>query len=208
MNGQNPDIERFNRWSASYDQSVFQRLFFGPVQRTVLSMADLQSEPATIVDVGCGTGRLLRSAKERWPTARLIGVDPSEGMIEIARKLNPHAEFYIAPAEAIPLADVSVDLAFSTISFHHWSNQLGGIREIARILRPGGCFILADQIADQNTPIWIRILFSVLHSFHRSTPRLSEIQKMFEVSGLQIIRQNRISFGLVAMVAGIRNDVG
>jgi len=137
MNGQNPDIERFNRWSASYDQSVFQRLFFGPVQRTVLSMADLQSEPATIIDVGCGTGRLLRSAKERWPTARLIGVDPSEGMIEIARQLNPHTEFYIAPAEAIPLADVSVDLAFSTISFHHWSNQLGGIREIARILRPG-----------------------------------------------------------------------
>jgi ubiquinone/menaquinone biosynthesis C-methylase UbiE len=196
MNEQNPDIDRFNRWSASYDQCVFQRLFFGPVQRTVLSMGDLESEFGTIVDVGCGTGRLLRSAKKRWPRAHVIGIDPSEGMIEVARKLDPNAKFYVASAEAIPLADASVDLAFSTISFHHWSNQVGGIQEIARILRPGGSFILADQ----NAPTWIRRLFSGLRSFHLSTPRLSDLEKMFEVSGLQILRQNRISFGLVATV--------
>ena len=160
MNGQNPDIERFNRWSASYDQSVFQRLFFGPVQRTVLSMADLQSEPATIVDVGCGTGRLLRSAKERWPKAQLIGIDPSEGMIEIARKLNPHATVYVAPAEAIPLADASVDLAFSTISFHHWSNQLGGIRQgcLRRMVRAvGGQLLGAGRVGDPDVSV-IRII--------------------------------------------------
>jgi demethylmenaquinone methyltransferase/2-methoxy-6-polyprenyl-1,4-benzoquinol methylase len=166
-------------------------------------MADLQSEQGTIVDVGCGTGRLLRSAKERWPEARLIGIDPSEGMIEIARKLNPDAKFYVASAEAIPLADASVDLAFSTISFHHWSNQLGGIREIVRILRPGGSFILADL----NSPIWIRSLFSGVHSLHHSAPRLSELQKMFEVSSLQILKQNRIFFGFIAVVVSIRNGV-
>jgi len=201
MNGQNPDIERFNRWSAGYDQSVFQLLFFGPVQRTVLSMAELRSEPQTIVDVGCGTGRLLRSSKERWPAAQFIGIDPSEGMIETARRLNPDAKFYVASAEAIPLADVSVDLAFSTVSFHHWSNQLGGIREITRILRPGGSFILADL----NTPKWIRNLFSGSHGKHVSTPRLSELRKMFEAASLQILRQNRIFFGLIVVVVSIRN---
>jgi SAM-dependent methyltransferase len=100
------------------------------------------------------------------------------------------------------LDDASVDLAFSTISFHHWSDQMAGIREIARVLRPGGGFIFADQ----SWPTWICRLFSGLHGLHPSAPPLSELQKMFEVSGLRILKQTRIFSGFIVMMVGIRNS--
>lgn len=50
----------------------------------------------------------------------------------------PEATFYVGMAESIPLPGNSVDLVFSTLSFHHWSDQMKGLREIVRVLRPGG----------------------------------------------------------------------
>ena len=95
-----------------------------------------------MLDVGCGTGRLLRRAYRYWPEAQLIGVDPADGMIERAQLLT--ATFFTGMAEALPLQDAFVDLALSTTSFHHWQDQAAGVREIARVLRPGGYFILVD----------------------------------------------------------------
>lgn len=97
------------------------------------------------MDVGCGTGRLLRAASVRWPEAQLIGVDPAREMISQANRLYPNAAFKLAPAESLPLPDESADIVLSSISFHHWADQKKGIQEIARVLRPGGLFCLADQ---------------------------------------------------------------
>jgi len=66
-------------------------------------------------------------------------------------------------AEALPLPDASVDLALSTTSFHHWQDQAAGIREIARVLRPGGFFILVDV----SFPEWLVQVFR-MKRFHSS----------------------------------------
>jgi ubiquinone/menaquinone biosynthesis C-methylase UbiE len=68
-------------------------------------------------------------------------------MIELARQLREDVTFYVAPSEQLPLPDASVDLAFTTVSFHHWDDRLAGVREVARVLRPTGRFILADVAA-------------------------------------------------------------
>jgi ubiquinone/menaquinone biosynthesis C-methylase UbiE len=65
-------------------------------------------------------------------------------MIEMAKRLTPTATFSAGMAEVLPLEDASVDLALSTTSFHHWQDQDAGLREVARVLRPGGYFILVD----------------------------------------------------------------
>jgi ubiquinone/menaquinone biosynthesis C-methylase UbiE len=147
---QSEDVQRFHRWSRTYERSWMQGLFFDRVHRVALDLAAPFPAPATILDVGCGTGRLLRSAAKRWPQAALIGVDPAEGMVEAARRLTPAATFYVGLGESIPLPDASVDLAFSTTSFHHWHNQAAGVREVARVLRPGGHFILVDFAAPSS----------------------------------------------------------
>ncbi|WP_424030304.1 class I SAM-dependent methyltransferase [Methanoregula sp.] len=139
------DVEKFNCWSSTYEDSGFQYLYFDQIHKGVLSLVNVKSAPGDIVDVGCGTGRLLRKIRERWPYARPIGIDPAEGMVKKARQMMPDSTFIVCPAKSIPLPDTSVDLVFSTTSFHHWSDQLQGIREIRRVLRPGGQFFLADM---------------------------------------------------------------
>ena len=143
------DIQRFDRWAASYERSVFQKVFFGPIHTQMLGFFQREGPketPGTILDVGCGTGRLLRAASVRWPEAHLLGVDPAEHMITEAARLNPKATFQLSPAEVLPFPDHSADLVFSSISFHHWKDQQTGIQEIARVLRPGGWFCLGDHV--------------------------------------------------------------
>ena len=75
--------------------------------------------------------------------------------------MTPNATFYTSMAESLPLQDNSVDLALSTTSFHHWQDQAAGIREIARVLRPGGYFMLVDI----SLPEWLGGV-SRLNRFH------------------------------------------
>jgi ubiquinone/menaquinone biosynthesis C-methylase UbiE len=145
---------RFDRWAPTYDRSWLQRLLFARVHAAVLDAAAEGPAPGVVLDVGCGTGRLLRAVHVRWPAAALLGVDPAPRMVMEARRLLPSATFFVAPAEQLPVPDASVDLVLSTVSFHHWSDQRAGIREIARVLRPGGRMLLADHTA----PRWLRRL--------------------------------------------------
>jgi ubiquinone/menaquinone biosynthesis C-methylase UbiE len=143
------DGDRFNRWANTYDRHWMQRIIFEPIQRTVLQMAAEEiGRPGTILDVGCGSGRLLRSAGVRFPGARLVGVDAAIEMVKQARKSTPDGtiQFQQAIAEALPFPDSSFELVFSTMTFHHWDNQARGADEVARILTPGGRWLLAEFV--------------------------------------------------------------
>ena len=144
----NSDVKRFDRWAATYDQSVMQRLYFIPVHSKMLGLLVREGSkdpPNCVIDVGCGTGRLLRAVSVCWPEAQLFGVDPAEQMVAEATRLNPNAIFKLASAESLPFPDQSADIVLSSLSFHHWANQERGLQEIARVLRPGGLFCLADH---------------------------------------------------------------
>ena len=107
------DVERFDRWAATYDQSIMQRLYFGPVHSKMLDFLARegpQAPPSCIIDVGCGTGRLLRAASIRWPEAQLFGVDPAAQMVSEASRLNPNVDFRLASAEALPFPDQTADI--------------------------------------------------------------------------------------------------
>jgi ubiquinone/menaquinone biosynthesis C-methylase UbiE len=145
-------------------------------------LAETQSHPNAILDVGCGTGRLLRKAKELWPNARLVGVDAADKMVEKAKQLFPQAEFHVAMAESLPLPDASIDLTFSTLSFHHWTNQAKGVSEVTRVLRPQGRFLLADIMP----PLGLSFLS---RHFKRNNPKRT--REMFVEAGLNVELQQR-----------------
>jgi ubiquinone/menaquinone biosynthesis C-methylase UbiE len=186
------DPHHFDRWSETYESSWNQWLF-DRVQEALLDLAESRTRPKSILDVGCGTGRLLRKARERWPKAKVIGVDSSEGMVRKARQLAPGVKFDVGKAESLPLPDSSVDTAFSTMSFHHWSDQLQGIREVARVLRKGGRFFMADM----NMPFG---LHNVVQHFGPDDPK--KVRKMFAKAGLEVKKQRRWALGFVQATAG------
>jgi len=149
----NNEQERFNQWSDTYEHSFMQWLLFDRVHRAVLNRLPPGFTPTGILDIGCGTGRLLRRIHARWPQASLVGIDLAEGMVSRARQLTPNATIYLASADHIPLQDASVDLVTTTMSFHHWSKQDQGVRESSRVLRPRGFFVLADTNIGHGHPL-------------------------------------------------------
>jgi ubiquinone/menaquinone biosynthesis C-methylase UbiE len=139
----------FDAWAPTYDRSALQRVFFDRVHgRVVRELRPLQRGVAApvVVDVGCGTGRLLSRLRSAFPAATLIGIDAAAGMIEVASGKPELAgvRLSVAKADALPLEDASCDAVVSTISFHHWDDQAAGLREVARVLRPGGRVLVVD----------------------------------------------------------------
>jgi ubiquinone/menaquinone biosynthesis C-methylase UbiE len=179
------DVERFDQWAGTYEDSYLQRTFFEQIHQAVLALASgIIQQPASILDVGCGTGKLLRGVASHWPEAQLIGVDPANNMIEVAKHLTPNATFFTAMAETLPLQDSSVDLALSTTSFHHWQNQAAGLREITRVLRPGGYFILVDI----SFPGWLTQILR-MKRFHSP----AQMQTLFTQTGLHVQTQQTLA---------------
>jgi SAM-dependent methyltransferase len=102
---------------------------------------DVANVPASssVLDLGAGTGKLTRLLLTRF--ARVVGVEPAEAMRRLLAELCPDAEALGGSAEAIPLADGSVDAVFSAEAFH-WFDGERALAEIARVLRPHGALVL------------------------------------------------------------------
>lgn len=113
------------------------RLFRGLYRRAADDIvAAIGDRAATIVDVGSGPGDLVRELAGRLPAARIVGVEPADAMREIA--VAGGGVFVAGSAEALPFPDASLDLVVSTLSAHHWPDPTSALRELDRVLRPGG----------------------------------------------------------------------
>ncbi|HEX4225212.1 MAG TPA: class I SAM-dependent methyltransferase [Pseudonocardiaceae bacterium] len=174
------DVRQFNQRAARYETDWLGRHFHLPVQRATLAIAArLAANPTAILDVGCGTGALLRLAAERFPGATRTGIDPAEQMIAVATQADPTALFQVAPAENLPFDDDRFDLVLSTNSFHNWSDQATGIAEIGRVLAPGGVLVLVDPFAVG----WLRPWAALIGKRRRMRTR-TEVEAMLDAAGL------------------------
>ncbi len=142
----------FDRWAPSYDW-LFPSVFYRAVHKRLLQYVDLP-EPANVLDIGCGTGRLLDRLATQFPDLQATGLDLSANMLRVARQSNRHRPrlIYIeGKAESLPFADGQFDAVFSTISFLHYLEPKQVVSEIARVLSPGGRFYLVDITSKKET---------------------------------------------------------
>jgi ubiquinone/menaquinone biosynthesis C-methylase UbiE len=127
--------------------------------RTAALAVTTSPAPARLLDVGCGTGYLLRRLAGRYPEARtLIGVDPAPAMVRIAASGHgdERLRFSVGVAEALPFPDRTFHLVVSTTSFDHWSDQRRGLSECHRVLADGGRLVLVDQFSRWLGPtLWL-----------------------------------------------------
>lgn len=109
-----------------------------------------------VLDVGCGEGRFCRMLAARG--ARTVGVDPTVELIAEARRQQSAGVFHEAGAEALPLLDASVDLVVSYVSLVDIPDYRTAIREMARVLRPGGRCVVANLngFNTATTKFWAR----------------------------------------------------
>jgi SAM-dependent methyltransferase len=150
-----PDEAPYDRYAEDY------RDWWAPViapaaVRLLDRLDGMVAAPATMVDIGTGTGTLALAALRRWPTARVIGVDPARRLLEMAEAGAGEAgvahrfSTRVGEAGSLPLADAESDLAVSSFVLQLTPNRSAAVREAFRVLRPGGVFAGLTWLADDE----------------------------------------------------------
>ncbi|MGH8299892.1 MAG: class I SAM-dependent methyltransferase [Steroidobacteraceae bacterium] len=144
------DLAAFDARATSYEGGWLGRLHHDIADRAAELAVSTCPDARRVLDVGCGTGYLLRGLAGRYPDAEeLAGVDPAPAMVEVATASadDDRLAFSVGTAEHLPYPDDAIDLVVTTTSFDHWSDQLAGLCECARVLQPGGSLVLVDQFS-------------------------------------------------------------
>ena len=171
----------FNLWASYYD-CLFTTVFYQAIHQRLLEYVELK-ENASILDLGCGTGRLMDRLAAKFPTMRAIGLDLSPSMLIEARTRNQYRDrliFVSGRAESLTFADEQFDAVFCTISFLHYPHPQQVFRQVNRVLATGGHFYLVDAYGGE-------------HNFSSFVPWIGEMRLYNRQQREQLGRENGLS---------------
>jgi SAM-dependent methyltransferase len=149
----------------------------------------LRNVQGDVVDIGCGAGNVVRAIAENRPDLRVHGVDVSAGALEVARRAAPDLDFQLAPAESLPFQDESMSAVTMLDVLEHLHDPPAVLREIHRVLRPGGLFHIVLPLEVQP---W---------TFYRLVTRLGWKAKLHHCGHIQLFDAQR--FEVMAAAEGI-----
>lgn len=139
------------RDASSYDPLVaqfdaFASRFSAPFAERIVTLAQ-PAPTARVLDVGCGSGIVTLRVAPAVPDGRVLGVDLSDGMLQTAQTKAAqaaltHVTFQKMDAEALRLDDRSFDVVLSLFALAHFPDPLSALREMRRVLVPGGRLVL------------------------------------------------------------------
>jgi ubiquinone/menaquinone biosynthesis C-methylase UbiE len=136
--------DRYAAGAAQNYEDYFVPAIGEPFARRLLATA----KPAPgerVLDVACGTGLVARlAARAVGPQGAVAGLDPTPGMLELARSVSPEGiDWHESPAEAMPLPDAAFDLVLCSMGLQFFSDKVQGLREMRRVLTPGGRAVIS-----------------------------------------------------------------
>lgn len=156
-----------------------------------------------VLDVGCGTGSLLRELRAHDLCGNLAGVDLSIGMVAKARANGVAA--IAGDAETLPFRTGSFDVVISASSFHFWPNRRAALAEIRRVLTPMGRVVITDWCSDFFTCQACDLYLRLRNPTHQPAITRTECGEMLEAEGFRVtsLDRYRISWlwGLMTAVA-------
>jgi ubiquinone/menaquinone biosynthesis C-methylase UbiE len=141
-----PVVAEYARAAEKYDEKW--AFYVDATTRETLRRMPM-TPAARVLDVGCGTGELLMRLRAKYPDAWLAGLDPVAEMLDVARdKLSGKEDLRIGYADSLPWASSSYDVVVSCNMFHYISHPIQALKEMARVIRPGGALVLTDWCDD------------------------------------------------------------
>jgi len=139
-------VQAYNRISQWPQFKFLRRMIVGEIRKC--------HPEGIMVDVGCGPGYLVAAMAKSFPHLHIIGADIANEMVQLASKnlsslsFGEQVEFRQGDIQALPFDDNAVDFVVSTFSLHHWSEPSHSLKEIHRVLKPGGQFLIFDLRRD------------------------------------------------------------
>ena len=165
-----------------------------------------------LLDVGCGTGVLTRMALDiAGPGGSAVGIDPASKMIQVARetaaRLGSQAEFKVAAIEALPFPDASFDGVLSSLMLHHLPPDLKreGLREVWRVLKPGGRFVVVDFYRP-STPLWWLVAWPFLFMHTTADNFRGTLPDYFQAAGFDPVQLKGRRAGILAFWTAIKPE--
>lgn len=139
--------------ATAYEESFVPALF-GAWAPRVASAAGLRPGQR-VLDVACGTGVLAREAALRVaPGGSVVGLDPDPGMLAVAERVAPQIEWRRGAAEALPYPAGSFDAVVSQFGLMFFADRVGALREMLRVLAPGGRLAVAVWDGLERVPAY------------------------------------------------------
>ncbi len=176
--------EYFEQVSSEWD--ILRRAFYGEeVREAVLKAAEVNSNDI-VLDVGAGTGFLTEGAAK--VARKVIGLDLSEAMTEkaIPKLKGKNVEFKIGDVQKILLENSSVQVVMGNMILHHCPRPRDAIKEMVRVLAPGGRLVLSDLtehshelLRNEHADLWLGF-------------NTSNVRQMFEDAGLQKVTVEKL----------------
>jgi demethylmenaquinone methyltransferase/2-methoxy-6-polyprenyl-1,4-benzoquinol methylase len=173
-----------------------------------------------VLDACCGTGDLAVEAERRG--GRVVGVDFSEPMLERARRKSGAIEWVQGDALALPFGDAEFDAATVGFGVRNLADLEGGLRELARVLRPGGKLAVLEITRprgilrpffrlwfDGVVPLLGRVLpggkaYTYLPASVRRFPGPDDLSALFDRAGFEGVHYRLLGGGIVALHVGTR----
>ena len=143
------------------------------------------------LDVGCGTGNYtcaLASGEYKF-----YGIDPSETMLEKARQRNCKVIWKNGVAENLPFENEFFAGAIASLTIHHWKDLTKAFREISRVLKNSGKFVLFTTLPEQTAGYWLTEYFpKMIKNSVEQLPTFSEIENALTVANLKIEKTRKL----------------
>lgn len=133
----------FNQQAATYDKDIKGQHARSLYPVILKKLSEITYH--TALDLGCGTGEMMKLILQQNDDKSLYGIDLSEKMLEVAKeKLGNRANLVLGDSEQLPFSDCFFDVVYCNDSFHHYPTPDKVLSEVCRVLKPGGIFVMCD----------------------------------------------------------------
>jgi ubiquinone/menaquinone biosynthesis C-methylase UbiE len=193
-----PELRRrYDRLANGYDQRW--RRYITGILTFLKSWVSIPPR-AAVLDIGCGTAEFERLVLQEHPEQRMVGVDVSEKMLELARQkceAYPNVTFCNASASALPFPDHQFDVVVSASALHYFQEPDASLAEMRRVVKPGGSVVILDWCKDYISCRLFDIVLKMIEPGYERCFTERQLDRLLASAQFDIQCAKRVRFGLV-----------
>ena len=168
----------YGRAAKNYDK--FWDFYIVPSYSKTLARIDLQ-KGSKILDLGCGTGALLKILEDRFPSSELTGIDLTEEMLAVAKqKLSDNVELLLGSATNLPFDSKSFDWILMSNVIGHLSDKKAALKEVHRVLKNPGKIVITDWTRDFQTMNLVHFYTKLINYSQYRSLRTTELESLLD----------------------------